>query len=88
MSGFPPALSEPERSVLRVILDNKIVRGAELMRKLGIINPDQLLPPLNQLLNKGLIEMSGELTPMTLPFATFGTLPSAQEYIRALVQQR
>jgi hypothetical protein len=88
MSGFPPALSDQEKAVLRVVLDSKIVRGAELMRRLSITKPDQLVGPLKELVNWGLIEVSGELSPETLPFATLNTLPSVQEYIRAIIQQR
>jgi hypothetical protein len=88
MAAFPANLSEEARGVLRIILDSKIVRGADLMRRREIKDANQLLEPIKELLNQRLIEVTGELTPGAFPFATFGTPPSAQEYIRALLQQR
>jgi hypothetical protein len=87
MAVFPD-LNEEERRILRIILDSKIIRGAELMRQLGTSDPTELLDPLRQLLNRNLVEITGELTPDLFPFATLGAPPSAQGYIRARVQQR
>jgi hypothetical protein len=88
MAAVPPILSEQARGVLRVILDGKIIRGGEVMRRLGLTDPSLLVDPVNELVSKSLIEVTGDLSADALPFATFGTPPSAQEYLRAALQQR
>ena len=88
MAAVPPVLTAPARGVLQVILDGKIVRGAEVMRKLGLTDPNQLVDPVRELFSKGLIEVSGDLSADAIPFTTFGTPPSAQEYLRAALRER
>lgn len=79
-----PLTPEAQR-LLKIILDRKIVRGAELMRFGGFKMPTEMEAPLQELSNRHLIEVSGSLTVDALPFATFGTKPSAFEYLRSLV---
>jgi hypothetical protein len=85
---FPPNLSDPARDLLRILLSFKIARGGDLMQRTQIFDSAQILEPIKELLNQGLIEVSGELSPDFLPFATFSIVPSALEYSRAIVQRR
>ena len=87
MSAFPPNLSDEALGVLRVINNSGLTRGGAIMAKAEIKDPNTLLGLVKQLLNQGLIEVTGELTPDAVPFATFSARPSAQGYIRTLVQR-
>jgi|GEM_PF-5569723 hypothetical protein len=83
-----PQLSQLAQSLLRVILDRKIVRGGELMRYIGISAPADFLAPAKELVDNNLVEVTGELTQADAPFATFGTKPSRIGYLSALVERR
>jgi len=87
MAQSPAQLSSDAQALLRFILDRKIVRGGELMRYVGKGTPIELMGPVQELVNQNLVEVTGELTPDGLPFATFGIRPSALEYLRTLVQR-
>jgi hypothetical protein len=89
---FRPNLSDEARVVLRVINDNGIVRGGAIMGRMEITDPRKLVTPIKDLLDHGLIGVTGDLIGDTgvranaIPFATFSTRPSAQGHIRALLQ--
>lgn len=81
----PPQLSSEAVRVLKVILDNKVIRGGELMRISGMKTPSDLAKPVKELQDQSLIEVSGEVWDENmLPFATFGSRPSAREYLSRL----
>jgi hypothetical protein len=88
MLSSPPQLTQDARDVLRVILDNKILRGGEIMRHAGIKTAAELVAPVRELVDLQLVEVIGGLTAETIPFTTFGTRPSAQEYLRSLLRVR
>ncbi len=84
----PPTLSDDARTILRAILERKLVRGGELLAAISATRPEGLIEPIKELLNAKLIEasgLSGGLNPESVLFATFGTLPSAQRALRDLV---
>lgn len=82
-------LSEHEQAILRLILQRKTVRGGELLSLTGLNRPEDLIGPVRTLLNHRMIEpigLIGELTGESILFATFGVLPSAERYLRTIVQ--
>ena len=82
-----PKLTEGEKTVLRAVLERKLVRGGELLRYSVFRTPDDLIEPVRGLLNARLLEASGlgaELTPDTVLFATFSSRPSLEKYLREL----
>jgi hypothetical protein len=87
MASFPQLSPEAVR-VLRIMLDQTIVRGGDLVRYAGMKQPSELMKPVDELLTQNLIEVSGDISEQMLPFATFGIRPSAREYLNALVQRR
>ncbi len=82
-----PKLSPEAITVLRVTLDNKIIRGGELMRYAGMTNATELAGPVRELVSQNLIQVSGDISAEMLPFATFGTRPSDYQYLRFLLDQ-
>jgi hypothetical protein len=89
MPNAPQPLSDQAQSILRTILDRKLVRGGELLSSVPTTNPEDLIDPIKELLNSRLIEASGlggNLNAETILFATFGVLPSAERYLRELVK--
>lgn len=83
-----PQLSPEARNVLRIALDNKIIRGGELMRYAKMKNPSELIGPVEELMSQDLIQVTGEISPEMIPFATFGTRPSDYQFLRFLLDQR
>ncbi len=73
--------------MLRITLENKIVRGGELMRYAGMKNPSELAAPVRELVDKDLIQVSGDISEEMLPFAMFGTRPSDNKYLYFLLEQ-
>lgn len=88
MSESPIISLSPEaKTVLRAVLDRKLVRGGELLRYESFKTPQDLVEPIKQLLEYRLIDASGlgaELTADTVLFATFTTPPSRERRLREL----
>ncbi|HLY54143.1 MAG TPA: hypothetical protein VKS60_01215 [Stellaceae bacterium] len=82
--GQAPQLDEAAKLVLQIILDNTIVRGANIMSLASISDPKVLLKAAKELAGQKLIEVNGELTEERVPLATFSTLPSRKFYLREL----
>jgi hypothetical protein len=82
-----PQLSPKAVTVLRLTLDNKMIRGGELMRYAGMSTPSELTEPVNELLSQELIQVSGDISEEMIPFATFGTRPSDYQFLRFLLDQ-
>jgi hypothetical protein len=78
----PPALTAEAKTILRLVLERKIIRGGELMRFAGLKNADELVSPVKELMSEGLIQVTGDISDDMIPFATFGTRPSDQSYLR------
>jgi len=85
----PPQLGEHALRVLRVILANKVVRGADLMRRSGLRDPGELHSAVKQLLDNDLIEVTGNVFDVSaIPLATFGFRPSELRYLQMVAQQK
>ena len=82
-----PELTDSARRVLKVLVDKNGINGGTLIRAAGMKDPSELLPPVTELQSYGLIEVSGSLTKEDLPFAYFGTRPSALEYLHLVLRQ-
>ena len=82
--GQAPQLDEVAKLVLQIILDNTIVRGANIMSLASISDPKVLLKAAKELNGQKLVEVNGELTEERVPLATFSALPSRKFYLREL----
>lgn len=82
-----PKLTPEAATVLRLTLENKIIRGGELMRYAGMKSPSELVKPVKDLLSQDLIQVSGDISEEMLPFATFGIRPSDNKYLQFLLEQ-
>jgi hypothetical protein len=87
-----PTVTPDAQLVLRIMLDHGVIPGADLMRRYAAQKPNTppatLLAAIYELKDKGLIEVGGEVSADTLPFATFGIRPSAKEYLSWLISPR
>ena len=82
-------LSEPEQRVLRAILHQSMISGAKLLNYMGMTRPNDLITIVRNLVHLNLIEASGDfLDEKMFPYATFGTRPSAREYLTALLKEQ
>ena len=82
-------LSKEAALLLKIIVDHTTIGGANLMRVAGLKGPNELLDPVKELQAKNLIQASGDTSSAnTVPFAYFGTPPSAKEYIYSVLKQQ
>jgi hypothetical protein len=84
----PSQLSDESIRLLRIIVDRTTVSGSNLMRIAGLKLPGELIKPLRELQVQDLIEVSGDASnESTVPFAYFGTRPSAKEYLYSVLKK-
>jgi len=82
-------LSPLAAQLLKIIVDHTTIGGSGLMRAAGLKSPEDLLAPVQELQSKNLIQASGDTSSAnTVPFAYFGTPPSAKEYIYSVLKQQ
>jgi hypothetical protein len=81
-------LSPKALRALRIIVEHTTISGSRLMRAAGMKLPSELIAPVRELKVQDLIEVSGDPSnESTIPFAYFGTRPSAKEYIYSVLKK-
>jgi hypothetical protein len=85
----PPDLTPPAQAILRFMLQRKTARGGEFLSLTGFRSPEDLVEPVRELLNRGLMEavgLTGPLDPESALFASYLILPSAERTLREMVK--
>lgn len=83
-----PRLKGDDIRVLQAISGGGIVRGAELMRRMGYTNAQQLMAPVRDLLKHDLIEISGNpFDEQQILSAVFSTKPSKSAFVQHTLKE-
>lgn len=80
-----PELQPLAREVLEVVLTNPSIDGSTLL-KYSNGEPAELVGAIRELQKHRFIEVGGPVTVDGLPFARFAVLPSAKDYLQAMLK--
>lgn len=81
-------LDDNARKVLQAITDSGVVRGALVMRRAGLTDPQELSASVRLLVKLDLINASGDITdPKQIYMAVFSPRPSKSGLIRNTLKQ-
>jgi DNA-binding MarR family transcriptional regulator len=83
--AIPRQLEPDEERVLKIILERGLIRGGDLMRRADM-NSRVFKGLVERLLERDLIQTSGELSEAMLPFATFDVRPSQRPDLRMTIR--
>ncbi len=74
-----------DQALLLQTLGGRVMLGADVMKRLSLKSPEDLVRLVAPLVKMDLVQISGDLTANGAPFAAFSTRPSDLDYIRRSV---